>query len=183
MQHTIVDEITLREDKPAWEWINDRPVQKMSPRRPHARLQAAFATALETWSAGRGEANTEWGFRVTPPGERTRPLVPDVAYMSYERLRSLEPEDRDIPPIPPEIVVEIISPGDLRRDMEEKIRVYLAFGVGLVLHVDPRKRTIDAHEAHGTHVSGSLEAYTPGAFPDLTFNLAAIFATIDIPPA
>ncbi len=51
----------------------------------------------------------EWRFRVTLPGGKTHPLVPDVVYMSFERLRTLSGKALQHPAIPPEIVVEIRS--------------------------------------------------------------------------
>ena len=33
---------------------------------------------LRLWADGRGEVGTEWCFRLEPPGEDIRPLVPDV---------------------------------------------------------------------------------------------------------
>ncbi len=40
-----------------------------------------MGSALHTWVGARGEVGTEWRFRVQPPGEPARPLVPDVAYV------------------------------------------------------------------------------------------------------
>lgn len=102
-----LNEITLPETKPAMEWIGDRPVQKMSPTRKYSRLQAAFMRALEDWAGNRGEVGPEWRFRASAPGESIHPLVPDVAYISYTRLRPLSPRDREAPAIAPEVVVEI----------------------------------------------------------------------------
>jgi Uma2 family endonuclease len=94
----ILGEIVLPETKPATEWIGGRPVQKMSPTGQHGVLQFTFAKALEAWAkAGHpGRVATEWRFRVSPPGEDIHPLVPDVVYMSYERLRPLSPKDREV---------------------------------------------------------------------------------------
>ena len=101
-----LNEITLPETKPAMEWIGDRPVQKMSPTRKQSRLQAAFIRALEDWAGNRGESAPS-GVFVPATGESIHPLVPDVAYISYTRLRPLSPRDREAPAIAPEVVVEI----------------------------------------------------------------------------
>jgi hypothetical protein len=81
-------EITLPETKPALEWVNGRALQKLSPRRKHALAQGRFFTALDSWAQTHdcGTVGTEWEFRIAPPGEIRRPLVPDVAYLSYARL-------------------------------------------------------------------------------------------------
>ena len=117
------------------------------------------------------------------PGERTRPLVPAVAYMSYERLRPLSPQDREIPPIAPEIVVEILSPDDRKDDVDEKRRVYLAWGVRLVLVVDPETWQMDAYERDGRCTLAASAEYSTPMFPGFLIPLQQIFAEIEIPDA
>jgi len=75
-------EIILPEAKPALEWVNNRVLQKMSPKRKHSLAQTEFAIALGTYARerGNGMAGTEWHFQVRPPGEIARTLVPDVAF-------------------------------------------------------------------------------------------------------
>jgi Uma2 family endonuclease len=176
-----VSEIVLPETKPATEWIGDRPVQKMSPTRRHGKLQAAFLVALLAWAGKRGDVVTEWRFRASPPGEDIHPLVPDVAYMSYARLRPLSPKDREVPPIAPEIVVEILSPDDRQKDIDEKRRVYFAWGVTLELIADPDGRYMDVHDIDGRYerVDASVETYSPAIIPDLVLPLRAMFDEMD----
>ena len=79
-----------------------------------------------------GTAAVEWRFHVQPPGMIRRPLVPDVAYLSYERMPREEQERLGTPSIAPDAVVEILSRGDKPADVDEKIRVYLAAGTQVV---------------------------------------------------
>jgi Uma2 family endonuclease len=176
----MLREITLPETKPAMEWVNGRAVQKVSPTRKHGRLQLSFGRYLDDWAIGRGEVGTEWRFRLAPPGERRRPLVPDVAYISRERLNALTRDERETPPVAPDIVVEILSPRDRHADVDAKRMVYLACGVQLVLIVDPEKRSVEAFGRDGYHETiGAVENYAPPCFPDLVFPLRAIFAKLD----
>ncbi|HEY1868265.1 MAG TPA: Uma2 family endonuclease, partial [Candidatus Cybelea sp.] len=92
-------EIVLPETKPETEWVRGRALQKVSPQRDHSLLQLQVAMRLSLWGKGRGEVGTEWRFRVAPPGGVRRPLVPDVAYISNERLRPLSDEELQIPPL------------------------------------------------------------------------------------
>ena len=114
-------------------------------------------------------------------GEDIHPLVPDVAYVSYDRLRPLSPKDREVPSIAPEIVVEILSPDDRQKDVDEKRRVYFAWGVRLELIADPDSRYVDVYDADGRHerVDASLETYSPAIIPDLVLPLRAMFAELD----
>lgn len=87
------DEIVLPITEPETEWVRERPLQKVSPKRNHARVQAKLSSALDAWSRGRGEVGTEWRFRIAVPGEPRRPLVPDIAFVAFERLRGLGVDD------------------------------------------------------------------------------------------
>src|SRR5271165_572372 len=126
-------EIILPETKPALEWVNGRVLQKVSPQRKHALAQAVFAAAIGAWARenGCGRFGTEWEFRLAPPGEVRRPLVPDVAYLSYARLSYDKLTKTDYPQIAPDAVVEVLSPSDKGKDIDEKIRVYLTCGTSV----------------------------------------------------
>lgn len=144
-------EIKLPEAKPAFEWINGRALQKVSPKQKHSLAQAAFLIALGSWarSTGAGFAGPEWRFRIQPPGEVRRPLVPDVAFLSYERLPYEEMRETEEPLIAPDAVVEVKSPRDRRADIEEKVRVYLAAGTLVVFLVDPKSQSVTVCDANG----------------------------------
>jgi len=175
-------EVVLPETKPETEWVLDRPLQKVSPTRRHAVVQLAVAMRLATWARGRGQVGPEWRFRITPPGEITRPLVPDVAYVANARLAALAPAERETPLIAPDIVVEVRSPDDRPADVKHKLGVYLAAGVEMVLIVDPDRRTMDVFEADAEpRIYGAGDRFVSVRFPDLTFSLEEIFAELDLP--
>ena len=179
---SAIREIVLPETKPETEWLRDRPVQKVSPTRRHALLQLAVAVRLREWARGLGEAGTEWRFRVTPPGEITRPLVPDVAYISYERMTMLSAAERETPSLAPDIVVEILSPDDRPADVAHKRDVYLAAGTTTLLIVDPDRRTMDVLDAGDSHTKYcETDTYVSERFLGLTLSLADLFAELDTP--
>ncbi len=71
---------------------------------------------------------------------------PDVLFYSNARWpRSAT--DVKLPPVPPDVAVEVRSPGDRRREIEAKVAEYLQAGVLVVWVVDPRKRTVSIHRA------------------------------------
>jgi Uma2 family endonuclease len=137
-------EIVLPTAKPALEWVNGRILQKMSPKRKHALAQGRFFAALDAWaqSHGSGTVGTEWECRIAPPSESRRPLVPDVAYLSYQRVPPERPGEADIPRVAFDAVVEVLSPDDRTADVEEKVRVYLACGTLVVFLVDTKSQTV-----------------------------------------
>ena len=173
-------DIILPEVKPALEWIGTRAVQKVSPRRKHALAQTRFAIALETWAraGGRGTVGTEWEFRLRPPGDVRRPLVPDVAFISFERLPFEDEAAADIPHVAPDVVVEVLSPSDRKADIEEKIRVYFACGTMVIFVVDTAAQSISLRDSSTTvHFSreGVLEHPT---MPEFALRASELFDRI-----
>lgn len=156
--------------------MRGRALQKVSPRRDHGRLQFAAAKAIEAWSDGRGEVATEWRFRIAPPGEARRPLVPDVAYVEHERLRPLSDEDLQVPPFAPTIAVEVLSPCDEPRDVADKIDVYLRGGSRVAIVIDPAARTIVVHDATSSSIFVGGEMLAHAALPGFTLDVAGFFA-------
>ena len=147
-----MQEIVLPDSvKPALEWVNNRILQKVSPTPGHARAQSRFSGALDAWATAGdlGLAGTEMRFQIQPPGEIRRSLVPDVAFVSYERAPDIERDLSSAPTVAPEVVVEVRSPDDRQPDIDEKVRVYLAAGTHVVFLVDPEKRKVVAVDAQG----------------------------------
>ena len=172
-----MSEIKLPEAKPAYEWVNGRALQKVSPKRKHAMAQTAFVVALDRWAraTGTGVAGTEWRFRIAPPGEVRRPLVPDVAFLSYKRLPYKAMEVTDEPRVAPDAVVEVQSPRDRRGDIAEKVRVYLASGTRVVFLVDPNTRVVTVCDARGEHRLDDKEVITHAALPGFRLAVKALF--------
>jgi Uma2 family endonuclease len=177
----MLHEIVLPETKPETEWVRGRALQKVSPKRDHSRLQGALSAAFRQWATGRGEAGPEWRFRIAPPGEVRRPLVPDVAYISRERLRTLTGEDLQSPPLAPDVAVEILSPGDRRVDVDDKIVVYLRAGSSLVIVVDPKQRVVELHDPLGVAALRDNDAIEHPAIVGFYYPVADLFDELTLP--
>jgi len=171
-------EITLPETEPETEWVRGRALQKMSPTYSHAILQAMIARALLEWleREPRGRIGTEWRFRVTPAGEATRPLVPDVAYLSFEVVSADAPrEEVDVPLAAPTVAFEILSPDDRRSDVDDKIRTYLAAGSNAVVVLDPERKEIEVFEPGADAVLRRGDQLKHEALPGFTLDVGALF--------
>jgi Uma2 family endonuclease len=170
-------EIVLPETKPALEWVNGRVLQKVSPQRRHALAQGRFCAALDTWATrkGSGMVGTEWEFRLQPSGEVRRPLVPDVAYLSYARLPYEDEAAADIPRVAPDAVVEVLSPGDRPKDIDDKIRVYLACGTNAIFLVDTRCETVVARDHQGQRIFKRGDLVRHASLPDFAMPVDALF--------
>lgn len=174
----MLHEIVLPETKPETEWVRGRALQKMSPQRDHSRLQGALYSALTQWAEGRGEVGPEWRFRVAPPDEIRRPLVPDVAYVSNERLRPLSYEELQVPALAPDAVVEILSPDDRRIDVDDKIDTYLRSGSSLVIVVDPFERLVELHDVPGATRLSESDTIQHAALPGFRYSVADLFSAL-----
>ena len=170
-------EITVPITKPATEWVNGRALQKVSPQELHARVQCRMAAALGAWAdrTRSGRVGTEWEFRVTPPHEPTRPLVPDVAFLSYDRLGYDEDDAAQIPYLAPDVAVEIVSPDDRPKDIAERIRVYLASGASLVLVIHPADRTFTAYDSGEPKRFTREMTFEHPALPEFAIEVASAF--------
>jgi len=178
-------EIILPDDvKPALEWVNGRVLQKVSPRRKHALAQCRFVAALDSWARerGSGDVGTEWEFRLAPPGEIRRPLVPDVAYLSFGRLPYEDVEAVDIPRVAPDAVVEVVSPGDRSQDIEEKIRVYLASGTHVVFLVDTDRETVTIRDGVQSRVLRKDDVVRHDSLPDFALPVQMLFERVQPKP-
>ena len=99
---------------------------------------------------------------------------PDVAFCSIAR-HPTRPEGYY--EIPPDLVVEVLSPDDRRKHVREKIKDYLKNGVKLVWLVDPEVRTVTVYAGslRGAELD-ETETITGGdVLPEFTCRVADFF--------
>lgn len=171
--------VVVYETKPATEWLLGGPVQKVSPKRTHSALHGELDYRIVPWARGRGRVGPEWRFWLQPPGEESRYLVPDVAYLSYDRLSRDSHDEAEEPHIAPDAAFEILSPTDSAVHVAHKIDVYLRAGTSLVVVIDPAQRTIRLIDPDGEHTLRSGDTFRHGALPDFAFDIAEFFAILD----
>ena len=100
----------------------------------------------------------------------------DGLYISAKKL----PLDVRVPgyyEVVPDMVAEVRSPTDRRAEFNEKIQMWLDFGVRLVLAVYPQTRTIEAHQPGGPTVTLAYDDTLDGGYviPGFTCPLKDIF--------
>lgn len=171
---------TILSDKPEIELLDGRTYPKVSPKARHAGVQAALIRVIEDRAAHRGFVGPEWRFKIGRADDTNTTFVPDVAYVSFERLRAIPEKQRDEPPFAPDVAVEVRSPSDNLAFLHRKIERYLQTGSVLVLVADPDRRTIVAHDSHGAQNFATGDRFEHSAVPWLTFDVAVIFAKLDL---
>jgi Uma2 family endonuclease len=80
--------------------------------------------------------------------------IPDAAFISWDRFPKSDQAQAAIPTVAPDLVVEILSKSNRRKEMERKLDEYFRAGVRLVWYVDPRRRTVRVYTAR--HQSETL---------------------------
>ncbi len=66
--------------------------------------------------------------------------IPDVAFISWNSLPGRKLPEVPIPLLVPDLVVEVLSQSNTKREIDRKLREYFRAGVRLAWVVDPKKR-------------------------------------------
>jgi Uma2 family endonuclease len=142
----------LPRDGRRWDVVQGRVIE-MPPAWPESsRVAAQLAFQLEAFRRQRGldcvVFGADAGFRLNEPTETSEPptlVSPDVSVVERARL----PADR--PPgfwfVVPELAVEVVSPSDRWRDVEDKIAAYQQAGVPLLWVLDPQTQSVTVYAA------------------------------------
>jgi Uma2 family endonuclease len=102
------------------------------------RLAGKFDAWVEQDGTGEG-FDSSGGFRLPNGAERS----PDLAWVLRERLDTLTPEQTEkFIPLCPDFVLELRSPSDGLRALQEKMREYIENGARLGWLVDPQNRHV-----------------------------------------
>ena len=71
-------------------------------------------------------------------------LIPDIAFVSTDRL---PPDQSKASPVPPDLAVEVVSPTDVLNRVEEKAFAYLEAGTQLVWVLKPLSKTVTIYRS------------------------------------
>ena len=110
------------------------------PKYEHMRVSANLTMILGQYvKANRlGQVCTEGGYKLESDPDTV--LGPDVSFVALDRF-ALSPDGYHDGP--PDLAVEVLSPGDRRGKVEHKLLLWLEFGTKSVWLVNPRKRTVE----------------------------------------
>ena len=139
-QMTLEQFLSLPENDESYELIDGEAIKKMSPKFFHSSLTTVFWVEILGWCDGRGRVMVEWSVILKRRGKDWVP-VPDLLYVSYDRLAADWREDAPCPVLP-ELVIEIVSPDQTFNQLAQKATDYLSAGVERVWVVYPPMRSI-----------------------------------------
>ena len=137
---TLEEFLALPEEKPALELHEGVVSQKVAPKPEHSALQVGLAIHLDRRLRPQKRARVFTELRTS---YASASHVPDLAVYRWERVpreasQRLASEART----PPDLAVEILSPGQSLRDLVDICQWYVDHGVPVALLVDPRDRSI-----------------------------------------
>jgi Uma2 family endonuclease len=92
------------------------------------------------------ESSTGFRWPGRKPDRPDNVRCPDLSFVASGRF----PDEREpvgFPALAPDLVVEVLSPGDRRGDVLEKVGEYLDVGTRLVWVIDPEKRSAVAYRS------------------------------------
>ena len=116
----------------------------------------------------------ETGFRLTVQPDTVR--SPDISFLAAAKIPSTGLPEGYIDG-PPDLAVEIVSPGDTASEIQDKVQDYLAYGTQMVWVVYPQQRIVIIHYPDGTARTLRETDTLSGEsmIPDFSCQVAEIF--------
>jgi Uma2 family endonuclease len=107
--------------------------------------------------------------------------IPDVAFVSWDRLPGRMIPKEPIPSLTPDLVVEVLSESNTPGEMMRKRGEYFASGVRIVWELDTKSRIVTVYTSDGTiTVFDSSQSLEGGdVLPGVTLVLGDLFAKLD----
>jgi len=147
--HRVLNDPQLRE-LPYKVETNEHGQIVLSPHKPqHGLRQSRISDLLRDHLPGTGARAVEFAVE-TAKGVK----VPDVVWLSEERLARM-PDDAEASPVVPDLVVEVLSEGNTESEIAEKRRLYLDEGAREVWTCAP-DGTMAFHDADGEREQSGL---------------------------
>ena len=178
---TLEEFLKLPDEKPALEYLDGVVTQKMAAKGPHGTLQFVLAKWLD--QAG-GEGETAWVMTETHANWPDRAsLVPDISVYRIEHLPlTADGEVAEDLWVPPDIAVEIASPGQSANQLTTRAQTLTSLGVRVVLVVEPRLRRVRiARPGRPIVTYQGNDVVTVGdVLPDLSFVVRDLFAALQV---
>ncbi len=136
-----------------------------------ARLAKLLMNFVDEHDLGRVLA-AETGFRLAREPDTVR--APDIAFVRRQRVPS--PPPIGYAELAPDLVVEVLSPGDRPGEVLEKVADWLTAGSALVWVIDPGREQARVYRADGSESHVAVDGTLDGeeVLPGFTCPLTAV---------
>jgi Uma2 family endonuclease len=99
---------------------------------------------------------------------------PDIGFVSIERAP--QPFTGKFIPKPPDLAIEVVSPGDDAGEVDDKVQLYLRYGVHMVVVVYPSSKSVVVHRPDRMYRLTAEETLDFGdVLPGFTLRVSEIF--------
>jgi Uma2 family endonuclease len=177
---TLDEFLAQPEEKPALEYASGVITQKMSPDRDHGGLEYILCRWINDVAQPRKLAFAFPEFRAIFHDEDVS-RVPDVSVYTWARI----PRDRSARGgiyaiVPPDIAIEIASPGQGRRALLDRCRWFVAHGSQAAILVDPRRQDLTEIRPNGVErrLHGTDVLDLGDIIPGLAIPVGELFAAL-----
>ncbi len=116
----------------------------------------------------------ETGFLLARDPDTVR--APDFAFIARQNLPDQDPTEAYWPGAP-DLAVEVLSPSDTTREINEKTQMWLASGATVVWIVDPKLKTVTIHRSSTKIETRTVDDQLDGGdlIPGFSCRVAEIF--------
>lgn len=174
---TVDDLLSAPDDGYRYELIHGELVKRPSSGFEHGVCSANINVSIGTHTQAHrlGVTTVAATFLLNTNPDHAR--IPDVAFVSAERLHLIEDRTRAFPAAP-DLAVEVISPTDRLTQVREKVADWLAHGVRMVIVANPRNRTVEVHRPQRAMVTLTEADTIDGGdvLPGWRMRVADVFA-------
>lgn len=107
--------------------------------------------------------------------------IPDVSFVSWDRLPGRKPPVDPIPGLVPDLAIEVISAGNTKQEMERKLREYFKAGVRQVWYVREKLREFQVYQSVRKSRTYGVDDTVPGGkvLPGFELSVRAFFDRAD----
>lgn len=176
---TVADLELFPDDGQRYEIVDGELFVSRAAHHKHQAVGSRCIWALVDWNR-----STELGQVLMTPGlifSDADAVIPDVVWVSHERLARLEDDAGHLRGAP-ELVVEVLSPGALneRRDREAKRKLYSAYGVQEYWIIDWQARTVAVYRRQRARLQliatlSNDDTLTSPTLPGFSLTVAQLF--------
>jgi Uma2 family endonuclease len=108
--------------------------------------------------------------------------LPDLAFTSWQRLPGRRCPEDPVPRLAPDLVAEVVRPGNTPGEMAVKRGEYFTAGIRLVWEIDPDARTVTVYTSatQSTTLTAADTLDGGAVLPGLTLLRAELFAELDL---
>jgi len=144
------------------------------PKYEHMRVATKLTILLSQYAQANrlGDVYVEGGYKLESDPDTV--IGPDVSFVAQDRI-SLSPEGYHSGP--PDLAIEVISPGDRKGRIERKLSLWLQSGARSVWHVNPQRRTVEVILATGERrILHETDELVDDTVPGFRVKVSEIFA-------